>query len=294
MSKDFYVGVDGGGTKTKVLITDSDFVPIGEGVGGSSNIRLSVENSWDSINKAINSALDGTGLSINDSSCNFHAGMGLAGVSIKQAEYDFLNTKHPFKTLLLETDAHVACLGAHDGQDGSIISIGTGVIGYSIKGDTNFRLGGWGFPHADTAGGAWLGMEIVRLALSWNDGCIPGSQLLKNIYNHFDNNQTEFITWANNSKSTDFATLAPIVIQGLKTNDKYALLLMNQAAEEIQLMANTLRKNADNKESKCLLLGGISPFLFPYMKDKSFLALGDKTKTADKGAIYMLKRYFNK
>jgi glucosamine kinase len=294
MSKDFYVGVDGGGTKTKAVVTDCNFVPIGEGVGGSSNIRLSVEKSWNSINNAIDSALSGTGISLNDNEYNFHAGMGLAGISIEKAKHDFLNTKHPFKTLLLETDAYVACLGAHDGSDGSIISIGTGVIGYSIKGDKSFRIGGWGFPHADTAGGAWLGMEVVRLTFSWIDGCIAGSKLLENIYNHFDNNLTEFIAWANSSKSTDFATLAPMVIQGLKTDDKYALILVDKAVKEIKLMANALMKNIENKESKCLLLGGISPFLFPYMQDEKFLALGDKTKTADQGAIYMLKRHFNK
>ncbi len=35
VKKDIYIGVDGGGTKTKVVVEDSNGKKIGEGIGGS-------------------------------------------------------------------------------------------------------------------------------------------------------------------------------------------------------------------------------------------------------------------
>ncbi len=43
------------------------------------------------------------------------------------------------------TDAHAACIGAHNGADGAIIIIGTGVVGYQTQNGEGVQVGGWGF-----------------------------------------------------------------------------------------------------------------------------------------------------
>ena len=290
--KDIFIGIDGGGTKTKVQIEDSDGNIIGKTVAGAANIRLSVTEAWDSINSGITEALKDTDISLNDNSIDFHIGLGLAGISIQKAKDEFLNTPHPFKTLILESDAHISCLGAHEGKDGSIISIGTGMIGYQIENNITSRVAGWGFPHADTGGGAWLGMEGIRKTLSSLDGCCDMSPMTNAIYEYFNNDLSELVTWANNSNSSNFAKIAPLVTDHAELNDPIAIELVEQAGEEIVSLANALVKKCQNpqKPVSCKLVGGLAPFIYPYIKEKEqFLVLKDRD-VAVRGAVFMIKK----
>ena len=292
MKKDIFLGVDGGGTKTKVLIEDFDGNNIGEAIGGAANIRLSVKQSWSSINDAIDKALKNTGIALDDKNYSFHVGLGLAGVSIIEAKKEFLATPHNFSSIILESDAHVACLGAHDGNDGSIVSIGTGVIGYSINSGKTYRVSGWGFPHADTGGGAWMGMEAVRLTFSSIDECIKPSILTNLVFSHFNNDLSKFVAWANSSNSTQFAQVAPFVIEAMKKEDQNAISLLKKAANEVDLLAEALAVKSASALN-CYLLGGISPFLIPYITDKSNASLCEQGKSAAKGAIYLIRNHYN-
>jgi glucosamine kinase len=292
--KNIFIGVDGGGTKTKVSIQDEAGKNLGTGIGGPSNIRLSVDNAWDSIYNAINQALERTGITINDEKYSFHIGLGLAGVSILEAKKQFLNKPTPFKTLILKSDAHIACLGSSNGKNGAIVSIGTGVIGYLIDDNNTHKVSGWGFPHADTAGGAWLGMEITRLTFKWIDGCISPSPVLEDIFKHFNNDLTKLVQWANSANSSDFAKLAPYVVNGLKTEDKYSKQLFEKAGEEIDLLITALLKTNQSKENlSCSLMGGLAPFVLPFLNTKN-IKLNNDNNAAIRGAQYLIRKNFSK
>src|SRR5689334_17223046 len=140
---DIFIGIDGGATKSKVRIEDAQGTLIGQALGGPSNIRLSVESSWKTIIQAVQEALKPSAIRLDDSRYHFHAGMGLAGCEVTEAYDQFIHTAHPFKTLIVTSDAHVACLGAHHGADGAIIIVGTGVVGYQIEKEKSSRVGGW-------------------------------------------------------------------------------------------------------------------------------------------------------
>jgi glucosamine kinase len=292
MKEDIFIGVDGGGTKTEVLIENFAGNKIGEAIGGAANIGPSVKQAWHSINNAISKALEDTSIFLDNKNYNFHIGLGLAGVSIVQAKKEFLKTRHNFSSIILESDAHIACLGVHDGSDGSIVSVGTGIIGYTIDSEKTYRVGGWGFPHADTGSGAWLGLEAVRLTFSSIDGCTKPSILTDLILSHFDNNLSNFVTWANTSNSTQFAKLAPFVIEAAQKDDQYAEKLLKKAGNEIDLLLKALDKKSTST-LKCYLLGGMSSFLMPYITNKDNISLCEPGKSATKGAIYLIRNHYN-
>ncbi len=95
----------------------------------------------DSIYSALSNAVEAANINLNDYDC--HVGMGLAGSEVEGAYQEFLTTPHHFKTLQVSSDAHTACLGAHAGEDGGIIIIGTGVVGFkrNLAKSKKFRLG---------------------------------------------------------------------------------------------------------------------------------------------------------
>ena len=182
MADDIFIGVDGGGTKSKVRVENSAGQVLGQAIGGPANIRLSVDKTWEAIFQALSEALKSNAISLYDKNYRFHIGLGLAGCEVKEAYEAFLAHTHPFTTIKLTTDAHVACVGAHHAKDGAIIIVGTGVVGYQIQKENCIRVGGWGFPHDDEGGGAWLGLEASRLTFQWLDHRTEKSPLVEDIF----------------------------------------------------------------------------------------------------------------
>lgn len=297
MKQDVYIGVDGGGTKTKVIVEDAAGNQLSEAKSGPGNIRNSAARAWASINEGIDEALKLASIEIDDPMYSIHVGLGLAGTEVPSSCEAFLRVPHPYETIQLETDAYVACLGVHGGEDGAIIIIGTGVVGYRIEGDTRRKVGGWGFPHADEGGGAWLGMEVARLTFKSIDGRIEKTPLLDTIYEQFNESPDDFVTWAGHAKPGDFGTLAPFVMLHLEQGDPHALALVDRAALEIQLVADALKKDKVESGEPLLpmgLLGGIAPFIEPYLSESLHDRLVPRKFDATKGAVIMIRDHVAK
>ena len=291
MPENIYIGVDGGATKCKARIEDAAGNLLGQAVGGPANIRLSVDTSWQSIYESINAILTPLDISLQNSKYDFHIVLGLAGCEVQQARNIFLAAEHPFASLHLTSDAHVACVGAHAGADGAIIIVGTGVVGYQVHGEHTNKVGGWGFPHDDEGGGAWLGLEVTRLTFQWLDRRGAVSPLLEAVFAYFSNNLNDFSTWANRATSNEFAKLAPLVVNHSLQNDVMAHKLMQQAALAIDSVASALEKmHPENSHAlPCSLFGGIAPFIEPWLSQPLRARLAPRQGDANSGAIIMAR-----
>jgi glucosamine kinase len=291
MAENIFIGVDGGATKCKARIEDEAGNLIGQAVGGLANIRLSVETSWLSIYESIEAVLTPLNISLHDQHYQFHIALGLAGCEVPQARASFLAKSHPFASLYLTSDAHVACVGAHAGADGAIIIVGTGVVGYQVHNGASSKVGGWGFPHDDEGGGAWLGLEAARLTFQWLDGRGVVSPLLEEVFAYFKNDLNQFSTWANSATSNEFAKLAPLVVNHSLKEDALAHQLMRQAARAVNSVAAALEKHhVENALAlPCCLFGGIAPFIEPWLAPELRARLMSRQGDANSGAILMAR-----
>lgn len=292
MLQDIFIGIDGGGTKSKVRVEDAVGNLIGQGVGGPSNIRLSVNATWQSILSALEEALSMASISLqNKSNYQFHVGMGLAGCEVKEAYEEFIRYAHPFTTIKVITDAHVACIGAHKAREGSIIIVGTGVVGYQIEQNEGVKVGGWGFPHDDVGGGAWLGLEAARLTFQWLDHRAEKSPLAEDVFAFFNKDLENFVTWANRANSSEFARLAPIVINHCQQEEIAAVRLIKKAAHEIDHVGEALFKlqKQHDRHLPCSLFGGIAPFIEPWLSENLRKNLVPREADANMGAILMIR-----
>lgn len=291
MAQDIFIGVDGGATKCKVRIENDAGYLLGQAVGGPANIRLSVDKSWESIYHAIDEALKATDVRLDNPNYSFHIGMGLAGCEVTEAFDEFLLRPHPFETIQLTSDAHVACVGAHKGKDGAILIVGTGVIGYEIQNGTGSRVGGWGFPHDDEGGGAWLGLEAARLTFQWLDHRVEKSPLVEDVFAFFNNDVEQFTTWANRANSSEFARLAPLVINHAQQEEIAAIRLIKKAAHAVDRVGLALIKlqTDRNHPLPCSLFGGIAPFIEPWLHEDLRACLVPRVADANAGAILMIR-----
>lgn len=268
MTKQFFIGVDGGATKCTVELQDESGVMIGRATSGPANIRISVSEAWQSIQNALQKILHQATITPNLADCQMHMGIGIAGCEIQNVVDDFLrhSHSHSFTTLVVTSDAHTACLGAHAGADGALVIAGTGVVGYQVENENITKVSGWGFPHDDNGGGAWIGLQAAKITMQAYDKRQAMSPVAKLVLKHFNDDFMELVAWANAANSTQFAELAPLVI-GLATEQDYlSLQILERAAQAISVVVKTLQRQQINP-LPLSFVGGVAPFLIPYLSD---------------------------
>ena len=248
MMSNYLIGVDAGGSKTHAVFFDKDR----QSFAGPANISKGIDIAYNSIIMAVDELI--IGYDIKD----IQIGIGIAGYSVatnRETLEQKLLKKYP--NLKLVSDGHLACLAAHSGQDGVIVICGTGVVAYYIQKGIGHQLGGFGYPHGDLGGGAWLGLEVCKRVFKAIDNIIPWSDLLKAVFAKFDDNKDEFKYWLIKATPGDLANIARsgFIVNFIKT-DINAREILTQGINEILGYIKVLKKN--NLSIK--LVGGVVPF----------------------------------
>ncbi|KAB8031956.1 BadF/BadG/BcrA/BcrD ATPase family protein [Fluviispira multicolorata] len=299
MLRNFFIGVDGGGTKTHIRLESEDGKVLGEGWAGPANIRLSVDVAISSISNAFEQAIYAADLNDVHKSkdVHFHVGMGLAGYEVQSVREEFLAKQKNlgFTHCEIQSDAFVACLGAHSGNYGSIIICGTGVVGLKYAKKGKYQVGGWGFPHGDEGGAAWLGLETIRKTLHLCDGRGIDSLLLQHVKQKLGGSAESVTEWACYANATKYAEIARDVFKFAEQKDTIALYLLNNAATHIEKIFFALDKFENDSKIKlpCSFVGGVSQFIVsllkPNIKKRLVLPRGD----ACDGALLMIREKYN-
>ena len=298
MSTEYLIGVDGGGTKTKLLLEDTNGKILATTVTGPSNITRSIDTALSSIKEGIKILITKSNLNIKCSQIKL--GLGLAGAENEQIKMQFLARAPQYipgiKKILLKSDAHVACVGIHANKPGAIVIVGTGTQGYQIEeNNKTTRIACWGSPVDDQGGGSWLGLEAIRMTFKCIDGRQKPNLLSESIFKRFDHNLDAFVIWANQASTADYASLTKDIVSAAELGDTTAIDLLKRASNEISLIINTLRekRTTDEKLPLCII-GGMAPFIKPYLDPKIVESLAPRKHEHDvcEGAILMLRGTF--
>ena len=191
-----------------------------------------------------------------------------------------------FKNDLPLTDAQIACLGAHDGQDGAIFIIGTGAIGVAVNQNTWRQVGGWGFPLDDMGSGAWLGQQAIRAAINQRDGLIKQCPLTDKVWQTFDNEPEKLLAWSQSANSGQYGEFAPMVLDALTENDAVAEQI---ATQQISLLENQI--DAIHSDGQPLsLMGGLAPWVTSQLPDRLQSIITPAKGDALSGALQFAKQ----
>ncbi len=249
-----YLGVDGGGTGCRCRLETAEGEVLGSGIAGPASLRLGQESSLGAVMQATRGALEEAGLAEADLG-RVHAGICLAGIGRKGARESLAAWRSPFARAVFESDGLGACLGAHAGDDGGIVIVGTGSIGLARLAGAELRIGGYGFPIGDEGSGADLGLAAIRVALRAHDGREPATRFTRDVLARFRSDPFEVVAWMDKAHATDYATLAPLVLRHADLGDAHARSIMQNAAAMIDAMVRTL---FDRDVPRVSLIGGLS------------------------------------
>lgn len=281
-----YLGIDGGGTNCRARIVDPEGRIRGRGLAGSANITTDPEGTIEAIVAAARLAVADGGLEPGEIS-NLHAGCGLAGAGLDPAVDARVAASLPFSSARIVLDAQAACLGAHGGEDGAILIIGTGSIGIALEQGQWRNVGGWGFALSDWGSGAHFGRTLLRHTLAAHEDLLPSSALTRHMMAKFSDDPREMVLWAKRAEPRDYAAFAPVIFDFAAQGDEVALGLISRSAEAVDRMADRLIGTSDL--SLCLV-GGLGEPLRPFLPVSVSSRLRDIKGDALDGAVEIARK----
>ena len=161
-----YIGIDGGGTKTKMVSYDDDGNICQEIVLPTVHILSQTPKKCIEILKAGVEQLDQQSVS--------KIGIGLAGygqdIKIRKEIEDICLKAFKNRPFVLKSDVQIAIEGALDGQDGIVVIAGTGSIALSLKEGMLQRCGGWGYQLGDEGSAYWIAKKMLNVFCQEVDG----------------------------------------------------------------------------------------------------------------------------
>jgi len=238
----YFVGIDGGGTRTTVGIADGDGREVLRRSGppglvdprrptGTADLLVSL------VRETAHAAgVEGPALAL----C-----AGLAGVG-NRAEREIVESSLGRSGIAREvavlSDGETAFHGALGGGPGILVIAGTGSVAYGRSEDGRFeRCGGWGMILGDEGGGYRIGCDGLRAALQSVDGRGPPTRLLPTLLEVLGLASPDAIPpWLGRSEKADVAMLALHIVRLSEQGDAAALEIVSEAALDLALHVDAL------------------------------------------------------
>lgn len=210
----YLIGVDGGGSGTRLVLADRAGVVLARAQAGPSALALGAAPAWAAIEAACSQAFAASGYAGSPPWSSCAMACGLAGVNHASWRRAFIELAPPVARLSVESDAYTALLGAHQGAPGVVIALGTGSIGAVLTRDGRCEtVGGYGFPASDEASGAWLGLRAIQYAQYALDGRAASDGLAQALLAACGaDSRDALIAWQAAAQQGAYANLAPVVL----------------------------------------------------------------------------------
>ena len=259
----YFLGIDGGGTRTRALLSDASGRIVGQGLSGATNPRTIAHTEVEAnLLDAIKQASEGIA---RHEICAAH--LGLAGASDASTQERVLaiareSLEGARAQITVGHDLETALEGGFAGAPGMVLLAGTGSASYGRNeaGEIS-QCGGWGDLVDDAGSGSWLGLRALQACVRQADGRQPESALIGTVMTFLAiDSMTQFKSRLHDQglTRTERAQLAPIVIDLAASNDPAAALILSEALEELCRLAKCTRQALKLVEAPVLQCGGLT------------------------------------
>ena len=260
---DVLIGVDGGGTRTRVLLIDFEGNTIARGDGTATLVDPDrPEEAALRLDAIVRRTVDDAGVARPVSA--MWAGLAGAGrESTRERMREALGKMSGdlIGTLDIGTDVRAAFHDAFGDGPGIALIAGTGSIVLVHAPDgRRFTVGGWGTRLGDEGSGFALAREALRAVLWAHDGRGPATALSRLLGDLDLSEPEELIDWASKATKRDVAALAPRVAEIAAAGDEVAAALRSEAVGQLGLLLEAaLARLGDDRGAvqEVALVGGL-------------------------------------
>ena len=237
----YYLGIDGGGTKTTCVVGDDSNL-LATAIAGPSNIvRVGEAQARASLQQSVRQACASAGITPAQVARTCVGGAGAArpelAAIVRRALAEILPA--PIEVV---GDTQTSLEAAFDTGPGVIVNAGTGSFAYGRDRHGNTaRAGGWGFAIGDEGSAHWIGRAAVSAVLRASDrdyatpqNLLPGSFATALCKVWGVTSLIDLARAANSTPPPDFAALFPAIAA---SKDVLALEVLSSAGRELAQVA---------------------------------------------------------
>lgn len=253
------IGVDGGGTKTVAALSDLNLKILKIAKTGPSNLRnVGRDQAILNISKAILKVIkEKEILSI----C----------IALAAVEEEFKSEKEKIKKGILKklnfkgrieivSDQIAAFKSGTDEKNGLVLIAGTGSVCHGWKGNQEVKTGGWGWVN-DEGSGFWAGQKGYQAIFKDLDGRGPKTKITKLLFKEWKLKNKEDLMKKIYGKDSirNISLISKTVDKASQMGDKVARKILEEAEEELSILANSIIKRLkfQNKKFPLVLIGSM-------------------------------------
>jgi N-acetylglucosamine kinase-like BadF-type ATPase len=246
----YYLGIDGGGTKTRFVLADETTILARVISGGSNIIRLGETQAREVLRSAIQQVCTAARISPEQirATCIGAAGAARPEIAgkIRRIFADLALTN-----IEVVGDTVIALEAAFGGGPGVIAIAGTGsiVYGRDAAGRTA-RAGGWGFAISDEGSGHWIGRSAVSAILNAYDRGLETALTHLAMQTWKLHSIDELVQHANSTPPPDFPRLFPVVLRAAEEGDNIARELLAEAGTKLAVLVAIVIRRLSSQVSE--------------------------------------------
>ena len=239
----YFLGIDGGGTKTTCAVGDELRLLATATAGPSNIVRVGEDHARESLRKAVRQACSGAGIPASEITRTCVGGAGAGRPEVAEIVRSILSeiVAGPIDVV---GDMQTALEAAFDKGPGVVVNAGTGSFAYgrNQRGQT-LRAGGWGFAIGDEGSAHWIGREAVRTVLQESEhgedsSAFIETSLVQGLFKAWGVRSFLDLARAGNSvPPPDFAKLFPAVAA---SKDEIARNVLRDAGRELARLAEVV------------------------------------------------------
>lgn len=278
----YYLGIDGGGTKTTSALGDDSQLLATATAGPSNIVRVGEDQARESLQQSVRQACAAAGVAPAQVAHTCVGGSGAARPELAAIVRRILAEILP-TPIDVVGDMQIALEAAFDTGPGVIVIAGTGSIAYGRDhAGRTVRAGGWGYAIGDEGSAHWIGRAAVNTVLRASDprDATPASSWVPHVSPPLRDvgslspqpsplaaalckawavtSLDDLARAANSNPPPDFAALFPAVIA---SQDPLALAVLLRAGKELAQVAaavtHHLFGSADLKAVPVATTGGV-------------------------------------
>lgn len=255
MAGNFLIGIDGGGSKTEIVVCSLQGKVLSrETIGPTNPNDIGTQEAVCRLKEGILNAKK----TVNDADAEFFVFAGVSGALNRKAELsEALSRLFPHDRVSVDSDAVNLLSSEVPVGDGCCLICGTGSVCFVRRDSQYTRIGGWGYLLDRCGSGFAVGREALEAVLRAHDGRGDATLLNGAVREKIGKPAWEAISEIYDGGKPYIASFAPLVFDCEKSGDRISFeILSRQAGYLSECLDTAYEMGADGAPSYTAVLGG--------------------------------------
>lgn len=236
----FYLGIDGGATKTKFMLADNTGKIIDEITLGPSN---PIDIGYEKCISVLKDGIERISRGIPYGEINIFAGISGGASGDNQRRINAFLGGFGFNAFSNGSDAENILAAGLKGKDGVAVIMGTGSCAFVSKNGKTYRIGGLGYLFDFAGSGYDIGAQGIAAALRCEDGTGEQTSIRRGILRRTGKESVlESLGDFYSQGKAEIASYAPIVLDAYDEGDGVAVSIIKNNMRHTAMLIHTAGK----------------------------------------------------